>query len=110
MSEQAFYKDTPPWLKYFTQQWQHTLPSDQIRYLQGRGPDTIDGTNYNMPLAFLTNMQEGLSPDDPSPAGPRWHGRSRTPGGQDLKAPWHPSAWREEFGILQRLLELARMQ
>ena len=105
---QHFYRaDVPDWLQYFTEQWLHNNPNVKMNYLEGRGSDTPQTTNYNVPLAYLNNMKQAIQWEDQGPAGARWHGYSTTPGGQDLKEPWHPTHWMNDYLTVQNQLNKA---
>lgn len=97
------YNDIPPDLSYFAKDWLLEQPGTKMARLEGWQPRVADAS-YNYPLAYLTNMQPAVQWEDVGPAGARWHGYSKTPGGQWLKAPWHPTHWREEQAELQGLL------
>ena len=103
-SSQDVFKDTPPSLDYFVQQWLKTLPSTKMQYLEGWQQDPHD-PSYNVPLAYLSNMKPAIQWEDVGPAGARWHGYSTTPGGQDLKAPWHPSAMHNDVLKMRMALD-----
>ena len=100
-----------PSTNYFAQDWLRNLPSTKMAQLENWSPMETSpwpsGVNYNLPLAFLSGGpdREKIQWGDEGPAGARWHGASKTPGGQWLKAPWHPTHWAED---IQSLLEQFR--
>ena len=113
-----FYKDIPPYLNYFTKQWLSSLPGTKMAYLEGWQPEVAD-INYNVPLAYLTDesarllnkpRQQTIQWEDVGPAGARWHGSSKTPAGEWLKASWHPSTWAEYYTELLEKLRKVEQQ
>jgi hypothetical protein len=128
LNDQGFYReDVPNWLNYFAHDWLRKQPGTPMAYTEPprtNEPDDRGGwqpgvsgiknweepsqtLNYNTALAYLNNMQPAIQWEDQGPAGARWHGYSKTPGGQDLKAPWHPSAYHEDMALMEQLLQQA---
>jgi hypothetical protein len=108
-----FYKDVPSWADFFAKNILAKAPSTQMQYLEGWQP-RMDDPNYNTPLATLLNYQggdpatftklpsQGINWDDVGPAGARWHGSDKTPGGEWLKAPFSPE---KEYGYAGELMQ-----
>lgn len=99
-----FYKaDTPEWLNYLTTGWLKGLPSAQKQYLEGWQPKAVsqEGISFNYPQAYLSNVQPKTQLGDEG----KYHWPSKTPMGTWLKAPWHPTHWREDFGVLQNTFD-----
>jgi hypothetical protein len=106
------FKQYPPWLDFFLRHWLKEPTSARMNYAAEPGEPNEPGgwqqnphdTSYNTALAMLHNMPQAIQWEDQGPAGARWHGYSTTKGGQPLKAPWHPTEWRQEQALLQQAI------
>ena len=122
----GFYKEnTPNWLNYFASDWQRQQPGTPMAYIQpprSQDPEELGGwqptsagiknwdepwslINYNNPLAYLSNMKQGVDWGDTGPTGATWHGSDMSLGGQHLKDPWHPAYWWEDYSQLEALFK-----